>query len=113
MARGCAVLGGGGDTYYTLLRALPSAEDFGPAALVDVDELPGDGLVMSRGGVGGPLVGLEEIEAGDEVERLRDLMKRHSGRTVAALTVGEIGGGNRQARRPGGSHGPGGGHQRR
>jgi uncharacterized protein len=43
MARGCAVLGagGGGDTYYALLQALQAAEDFGPAALVDVDELPG------------------------------------------------------------------------
>src|SRR5512133_688496 len=33
MARGCAVLGGGGDTYYARLQALPAAEDFGPAAL--------------------------------------------------------------------------------
>ena len=43
-----------------LLQALPAAEDFGPAALVDVDELPGDGLIMPRGGVGAPLVGLEK-----------------------------------------------------
>ena len=115
MARGCAVLGagGGGDTYYTLLQALQAAEDFGPAALVDVDELPDDGLIMSCGGVGAPLVGLEKIEAGDEEKRLRDLMERHTGRTVAALTGGEIGGGNRQARRSGGSHGPGSSHQRR
>src|SRR6478735_1347533 len=74
MARGCAVLGagGGGDTYYALLQALQAAEDFGPA----------------------PLVGLEKIEAGDEGERLRDLMQRHTGRTVAALMSSEIGGGN-------------------
>jgi uncharacterized protein len=96
MARGCAVLGagGGGDTYYALLQALQAAEDFGPAALVDVDELPGDGLIMPCGGVGAPLVGLEKIEAGDEGERLRDLLQRHTGRTVAALMAGEIGGGN-------------------
>lgn len=112
MAQGCSVLGGGGYTYYALLQALSAAEDFGPAALVDVDELPSDGLIMPRGG-SAPLVGLEKIEAGDEEERLRDLMKRHTGRTVAALTAGEIGGGNRQARRPGGSHGPGSNHQRR
>ena len=49
----------------------------------------------------------------DEEKRLRDLMERHTGRTVAALTGGEIGGGNRQARRSGGSHGPGSSHQRR
>ena len=100
------MLGGGGDTYYALLQPLPAAEDFGPAALVDVDELPGDGLIMPCGEVGALLVGLEKIEAGDEEESLRDLMERHTGRTVAALTAGEIGGGNRQARRPGGSHGP-------
>jgi len=41
-----------------------AAEDFGPAALVDVDELPGAGLIMPCGGVGAPLVGLEKIEAG-------------------------------------------------
>ena len=96
MARGCAVLGagGGGDTYYTLLQALQAAEDFGPAALVDVDELPDDGLIMSCGGVGAPLVGLEKIEAGDEGERLRNLLERHTGQVVTALMSSEIGGGN-------------------
>jgi uncharacterized protein len=96
MARGCAVLGagGGGDTYYTLLQALQAAEDFGPAALVDVDDLPGDGLIMPCGGVGAPLVGLEKIEAGDEGERLRNLLERQTGQTVIALMAGEIGGGN-------------------
>jgi uncharacterized protein len=96
MARGCAVLGagGGGDTYYTLLQALQAAEDFGPAALVDVDELPDDGLIMSCGGVGAPLVGLEKIEAGDEGERLRSLLERHTGQVVTALMSSEIGGGN-------------------
>ena len=92
LARGCAVLGagGGGDTYYALLQALQAAEDFGPAALVDVDELPGDGLIMPCGGVGAPLVGLEKIEADDEEKRLGDLMERHTDRTVAALTAGEL-----------------------
>jgi DUF917 family protein len=94
MARGCAVLGAGRDTYYALLQALQAAEDFGPAALVDVDELPGDGLIMPCGGVGAPLVGLEKIEVGDGGERLRDLLQRQTGRTVTALMAGEIGGGN-------------------
>ena len=98
MARGCAVLGagGGGDTYYALLQALQAAEDFGPAALVDVvDELPGDrpdhALRWGRRPAGRPG---EDRQAGDEGERLRDLMQRHTGRTVAALMAGEIGGGN-------------------
>ena len=96
MARGCAVLGagGGGDTYYTLLQALQATEDFGPVTLVDLDELADDDLIMPCGGVGAPLVALEKIEAGDEGERRRGLMQRHTGRTVAALMAGEIGGGN-------------------
>ena len=44
LARGCAMLGagGGGDTYLALLQALQATEDYGPVALVDVDELPDD-----------------------------------------------------------------------
>jgi Protein of unknown function (DUF917), N-terminal len=64
-----------------LLQALQATEDFGPAALIDVDELPGDDMIMPCGGIGAPLVGLEKIEAGDEGERLRDLMQRQTGRT--------------------------------
>jgi uncharacterized protein len=96
MARGCAVLGagGGGDTHYALLQALQAAEDFGPVTLVDLDEMPGDSLIMPCGGIGAPLVGLEKIEAGDEGVRLRNLLERQTGRTVAALMAGEIGGGN-------------------
>jgi DUF917 family protein len=40
------------------------------------------------------LVGLEKIEAGDEGERLRNLLQRQTGQTVTALMAGEIGGGN-------------------
>jgi hypothetical protein len=96
LARGCAVLGsgGGGDTYYTLLQALQAAEVHGPARLVDVDDLPSDALIMPCGGVGAPLVGLEKIEAGDEGERLRSYVELETGRSVAALMAGEIGGGN-------------------
>src|SRR5690349_24443393 len=96
LARGCGVLGsgGGGDTYYTLLQALQAAEVHGPARLVDVDDLPGDALIMPCGGVGAPLVSLEKIEAGDEGERLRSYVELETGRSVAALMAGEIGGGN-------------------
>jgi uncharacterized protein len=96
LARGCAVLGagGGGDTYLTLLQALQAAEDFGPARLVDVDELPDDALIMPCGGIGAPTVSIEKIENGDEGERLRDQLQHLTGRPVAALMAGEIGGGN-------------------
>ncbi|HUL28580.1 MAG TPA: DUF917 domain-containing protein, partial [Streptosporangiaceae bacterium] len=96
LARGCAVLGagGGGDTHYALLQALQASEDFGPAPLVDVDELPDDALIMPCGGIGAPTVSVEKIENGDEGERLREYLQFLTGRRVAALMAGEIGGGN-------------------
>ena len=96
LARGCAVLGagGGGDTYLALLQALQATEDFGPAVLVDVDELPEDSLIMPCGGIGAPTVNIEKIENGDEGARLRDHLEFATGRKVAALMPGEIGGGN-------------------
>src|ERR1700761_4542257 len=96
MARGCAVLGagGGGDTYLSMLQALQAAEDYGPAPLVDLDELPDDGLIMPCGGIGAPTVSIEKIENGDEGPRLRHYLEALSGRRVAALMAGEIGGGN-------------------
>ncbi|MBV9383747.1 MAG: DUF917 domain-containing protein [Streptosporangiaceae bacterium] len=96
LARGCAVLGagGGGDPYLGLLQALQAAEDFGPAVLVDLDELPGDSLIMPCGGIGAPTVSVEKIENGDEGARLREHLEFLTGRRVAALMAAEIGGSN-------------------
>ena len=96
LARGCAVLGagGGGDTYLTLLQALQATEDYGPVPLLDLDELPGDALILQCGGIGAPTVSIEKFENGDEGERLREHLQYLTGRRVAALMAGEIGGGN-------------------
>jgi hypothetical protein len=96
MARGCGVLGagGGGDVHYCLLQAMQASEDYGPVPLVDVDELPDDALIMPCGAIGSPLVGIEKFENGDEGDRLRDYLQFLTGRRVAALMAGEIGGGN-------------------
>jgi len=96
LARGCAVLGagGGGDTYLGLLQALQAIGDFGPVPLVDLDELADDSLIMPCGGIGAPTVSIEKIENGDEGERLRDQLEALTGRRVAALMAGEIGGSN-------------------
>jgi DUF917 family protein len=96
MARGCAVLGagGGGDTYLCLLQALQATEDYGPVPLMDLDELPDDDLIMPCGGIGAPTVSIEKIENGDEGDRLRHHLENLTGRRVAALMAGEIGGGN-------------------
>jgi uncharacterized protein len=96
LAFGCAVLGagGGGDPYLGLLQALQATEDFGPVPLVDLDELPGDSLIMPCGGIGAPTVSVEKIENGDEGGRLREHLQFLTGRPVAALMAAEIGGAN-------------------
>ena len=96
LARGCAVLGagGGGDPYLGLLQALQATDDFGPAHLVDLDELPDDSLIMPCGGIGAPTVSIEKIENGDEGDRLRQHLEYVTGRRVAALMAAEIGGSN-------------------
>src|SRR5690348_18382186 len=93
LSRGCAVLGagGGGDTHLALLQALQATEDHGPVPLVDLDELPGDALIMPCGGIGAPTVAIEKIENGDEGARLREQLEYLTGRTVAALMASEIG----------------------
>jgi uncharacterized protein len=87
MARGCAILGagGGGDVYLDLLQALQAIEENGPVPLMDLEELPGDALIMPGGGVGAPTVVIEKIANGDEGERLRDQLEHLTGRPVAAV----------------------------
>jgi DUF917 family protein len=96
MARGCAVLGagGGGDTHLTLLQALQAVEDHGPVALVDLDELPDESLIMPCGAIGAPTVSIEKIGNGQEGHRLREQLEYLTGRQVTALMASEIGGGN-------------------
>src|SRR5215472_9227164 len=92
LARGCAILGagGGGDSYVALLQALQATEDFGPAQLIDLDELPDDALIMPCGGIGAPTVTIEKFENGDEGARLREHLEFMTNRRVAALMLAEI-----------------------
>src|SRR5579875_3172668 len=94
MARGCAVLGAGGDPRIGLLQALQATEECGPVLLVGLDELDEDALIMPCGMIGAPTVHIEKIENGSEGGRLRDHLERLTGRTVAALMSAEIGGSN-------------------
>lgn len=95
-ARGCGVLGtgGGGDTYATLLGALQAVEDHGPVAVIDLDDMPDDALVMPCGGVGAPTVSLEKLGGITEGVELRAAVERITGTPVAALMSSEIGGSN-------------------
>jgi DUF917 family protein len=96
LARGCAILGtgGGGDPDVGLLMALQAIEEFGPVELVDLDDLPDDGLLMPCGMIGAPTVSIEKLGNGDEAGRLRDRVEQLFGKPVIALLAGEIGGSN-------------------
>ena len=103
LARGCAVLGtgGGGDTRIGLLQATQAAQEFGPAELVDLDELPSDAVIMPCGVIGAPTVAIEKIGNGNEGVVLRDHLEQITGRKVAALMPAEIGGSNGRCRSAG------------
>jgi DUF917 family protein len=96
LARGCSVLGagGGGDTDVAVLASLQAFEEHGPVELVDLDDLPSDGLVMPCGYIGAPTVGIEKLGSGEEGQRLREAVEELKGVPVVALMAGEIGGGN-------------------
>jgi uncharacterized protein len=96
LARGCAILGagGGGDPRIGLLETLQAVGDYGQVPLVDLDDLPGDGLLMPCGMIGAPTVHIEKIVNGGEGGRLRENLETLTGRKVAALMAAEIGGSN-------------------
>lgn len=96
LALGCGVLGtgGGGQVYAGTLMARQALEQHGPVPLVDLDELPQDGLVVPIGIIGAPTVGLEKLPSGTEARRLRDHIEARLEAPVAALMAVEIGGSN-------------------
>jgi uncharacterized protein len=96
LARGCAVLGGGGggDPMIGALMAREAVLTHGPVDLVDLDELPSDGLVLPCGFFGAPTVAIEKLENGGEGERLIAEVQDSTGRPVVAIMPYEIGGSN-------------------
>jgi DUF917 family protein len=99
LAKGCAILGagGGGDTKVGLLWAMNAVREHGPVPVLDLDELADDDLVMPCGGIGAPTVGIEKIERGDEILRIRPVVEELWGKPVVALFAAEIGGTNGMA----------------
>lgn len=96
VARGCALLGagGGGDPDLPLIMALRAVEENGPVAVVRLEDLPADALIMPCGLIGSPTVAQESIFGGDEGNLLRAAVERLRGEPVAALMPYEIGGAN-------------------
>ncbi|MEK6439378.1 DUF917 domain-containing protein [Pseudonocardia sp. T1-2H] len=96
LARGCAVLGGGGggDPLVGVLMAGEAIRRHGAVDLVDLADLPADGLVMPCGLVGAPTIAIEKLENGGEGGRLVEEVQALTGRPVVAIMPFEIGGSN-------------------
>lgn len=96
LAGGCALLGagGGGEPVTGLRMALEAMAAYGPVQLVDVDQLPDDGLVAPVCMIGAPLVFVEKLLNGDEGRRFAHQIEEMTGRPVVAFMSLEIGGAN-------------------
>jgi DUF917 family protein len=96
LARGCAVLGGGGggDPEIALVMSILAVRKNGGVRVVDLDDLDDEGLVMPCGLIGSPTVTVEKIWSGDEGVVLRDVVEGIWRRPVAAIMCYEIAGSN-------------------
>lgn len=93
---GAAILGtgGGGNPYIGKLRCREELRKGRRIPVIPLDELRDDALVVSLGGIGAPVVGVEKIEEGEECLRALRAIEKELDVTVDALISAEIGGAN-------------------
>ncbi|MTD12771.1 DUF917 family protein [Nakamurella sp. YIM 132087] len=94
LAVGCTVLagGGGGDPRIGHLMALNMVREHGPVPVIDVTEVPDDGLVISAGMIGAPTVMVEKIPSGAEGPVIRSTIEQQLGVKAHAMMPLEMGG---------------------
>lgn len=86
--------GGGGDPYVARLVTEKALQEFGPADVIDPEDLSDDAWVVTLGGVGAPTVSLELLPSVRDAGRTLAAFEAHVGRKVDAVVSFEIGGGN-------------------
>lgn len=93
---GAAILGtgGGGNPYIGKLRCREELKKGNRIPVIPLAEVPDDWLVVSLGGIGAPVVGVEKIEEGEECLRALRAVEKEMGFEVDALISAEIGGAN-------------------
>ncbi|HVA93060.1 MAG TPA: DUF917 domain-containing protein [Chloroflexota bacterium] len=93
---GAAILGtgGGGNPRIGRLRTEQLLKAGKKLTLIPLSALADEDIVVSVGGIGAPVVGIEKIERGDECYRAMRAVERAGGKPVTALISGEIGGAN-------------------
>lgn len=93
---GAAILGtgGGGNPYIGKWRCRQELRKGNEINVIPLDELPDDALVVSLGGIGAPVVGVEKIERGDECLQALRALEQEFDCKIDALISSEIGGAN-------------------
>lgn len=93
---GAAILGtgGGGNPYIGKLRCREELRKGNRIDIIPLDELSDDALVVSLGGIGAPVVGIEKFEQGEECLLALRALEQELGCKVDALVSAEIGGAN-------------------
>lgn len=96
LAIGAGILGtgGGGNPYVGRLEAMMQLRAGKCIEIVKPHDVPDDAFVLSVGGMGAPVIGVERIERGDESYRALRAVERHLGREVTHVVPSEIGGSN-------------------
>ena len=86
--------GGGGDPHVPMLIAREAIKQYGPAQVIQPEELDDDAFIVTIGSVGAPTVSLELLPSLDDAARTLAAFENHVGRKVDAIASFEIGGGN-------------------
>jgi uncharacterized protein len=86
--------GGGGDPEYDLLLAEQYFEEFGPAKIIEKDDLSDDDLVVPVSFMGAPLVSSEKLPSGKEFDPITEAIVKEYGKKPSCLVPAEIGGSN-------------------
>jgi DUF917 family protein len=96
MARGAAVLGGGGggDPHIGRLLAQSAMREFGPVEIVSPDAVPTDACVLPIAMMGAPTVMVEKIPSAGQISLALETLARYLGRTPTHVACMEAGGVN-------------------
>jgi DUF917 family protein len=86
--------GGGGEAADKVPMAQVALAAQGPVEVVDLADLPPEGLVMPCAYLGSPAVWTERIGTGRESIAIRRQVEAHFGREVVAMMCTEVGGSN-------------------
>lgn len=94
IAVGAGILGAGGgwDPYIGKLLAKAAVAEHGPVNVVDLEEVPGDALVVSAAMLGAPTVMVEKLPRGDEILKAFHLLEQRLGAEITHIVPLEIGG---------------------